>query len=147
MLTWHVLSEMYSALAPREQKHMVLDLPAYYVLREQGIEVWEINRPDRAKRRLQGKSDPTDAESAARTVLSGNATATPKSQTGVAEALRMLSVARRSAIKARTQTINQLRSLLISAPDDLRERLWKTKPEQCVTGCARLRQAEGQCFA
>jgi len=113
------------------------------LLRQQGIEVWEINRPDRAKRRLQGKSDPTDAESAARTVLSGNATATPKSQSGVAEALRMLSVARRSAVKARTQTINQLRSLLISAPDDLRERLWKTKPEECVTGCARLRKAEG----
>ncbi len=65
------------------------------------IEVWEVNRPDRAKRRLQGKSDPTDAESAARTVLSGNATATPKSQSGVAEALRMLSVVRRSAVKAR----------------------------------------------
>lgn len=88
------------------------------LLREQGIEVLEINRPDRAKRRLRGKSDPTDAESAARTVLSGNAT-------------------------ARTQAINQLRSLLISAPDDLRERLWKAKPEQCVTGCARLRNVEG----
>jgi len=66
-----------------------------------------INCPDRAKRRLQGKSDPTDAESAARKVLFGNATATPKSQSGVVEALRMLSVARRSAVKARTQTINQ----------------------------------------
>lgn len=89
------------------------------LLREQGIKVWEINCPDRAKRRLQGKSDPTDAESAARKVLFGNATATPKSQSGVVEALRMLSVARRSAVKARTQTINQpanqLRSLLISA--------------------------------
>jgi len=68
----------------------------------------------------------------ARTVLSGNATATPKSQTGVAEALCMLSVARHSAVKARTQTINQLRSLLISAPDDLRERLWKTKLEHLM---------------
>ena len=113
------------------------------LLREQDIEVWEINRPDRAKRRLQGKSDPTDAESAARTVLSGNATAIPKSQSGAAEALRVLSVARRSAVKAKTQTINQLRSLLVSAPDDLRERLWKSKPEQCVAGCARLRKAEG----
>ncbi len=113
------------------------------LLREQDIEVWEINRPDRAKRRLQGKSDPTDAESAARTVLSGNATAIPKSQSGVAEALRVLSVARRSAVKARTQTINQLRSLLVGAPDDLRERLWRSKPEQCVTCCVRLRKVEG----
>ena len=35
------------------------------LLHEQGIEVWEINRPDRAKRRLQGKSEPADAESVA----------------------------------------------------------------------------------
>ena len=41
------------------------------------------------------------------------------------------------------QSTNQLRSLLISAPADLRERLWKTKPEQCVAGCARLRNVEG----
>lgn len=47
------------------------------VLRDHEIEVLEVNRPDRAKRRLQGKSDPTDAESAARAVLSGSATAIP----------------------------------------------------------------------
>lgn len=41
------------------------------LLHEQGIEVWEINRPDRAKRIFQGESDPTGAESAARTALSG----------------------------------------------------------------------------
>ena len=109
------------------------------VLREQGIEVLEVNRPDRAKRRLQGKSDPTDAENAARAVLSGEATAIPKSQSGAAEAMRIISVARRSAVKARTQAINQLRAVLVSAPQDIRERLWKTKPEQCVAGCAHLR--------
>lgn len=52
-------------------------------------------------------------------LLSDNATATPKLQSGVVEDLRTLSVARRSAIKARTQAINQQRSLLISARDDL----------------------------
>jgi transposase len=110
------------------------------VLREQGIEVLEVNRPDRAKRRLQGKSDPTDAESAARSVLSGEATAVPKSQSGAAEAMRTISVARRSAVKAKTQAINQLRAILVSAPQDIRERLWKAKPEQCIAACARLRQ-------
>ena len=90
------------------------------LLREQGLAVLEVNRPDRAKRRLQGKSDPADAESAARAVLSGSATAIPKPQSGVAEAMRTLSVARRSAVKAKTQTINQLRALLISAPQDIR---------------------------
>ncbi len=82
-------------------------------LSEQGILIFEINRPDRSMRRFRGKSDPTDAESAARTVLSGNACAIPKLQSGAAEAMRIVSVARRSAVKARTQAINQLRSLLI----------------------------------
>lgn len=108
-------------------------------LSEQGIMIFEINRPDRSMRRFRGKSDPTDAESAARTVLSGNACAIPKLQSGAAEAMRIVSVARRSAIKARTQTINQLRGLLISAPDKIRSRLWRSKPAECVKCCIHLR--------
>jgi len=109
-------------------------------LREQGIEVLEVNRPDRSKRRLVGKSDPVDAESAARSVLSGQATAIPKSHNGVAEALRIIAVARRSAVKAKTQAINQLRAILVSAPEEIRDRLWETKAEQCVANCADLHQ-------
>ena len=109
------------------------------VLREQGIEVLEVNRPDRTARRFRGKSDPTDAENAARSVMSGAATAVPKTQAGAAEAMRTVSVARRSAVKAKTQAINQLRALLVSAPQNIRERLWKGKPQACVNGCARLR--------
>jgi len=110
------------------------------VLREQGIEVLEVNRPNRSKRRLKGKSDPTDAENAARAVLAGEATAIPKSQSGGAEAMRTVSVARRSAVKAKTQAINQLRAILVSAPQEIRERLWKTKAEKCVAACADLEQ-------
>jgi len=109
------------------------------LLRDHDIDVYEVNRPDRAKRRRQGKSDPTDAEAAARAVLSGDATAVPKTQTGAAEAMRAVSVARRSAVKAKTQAINQLRALLVSAPQEIRERLWKANPSECVAGCARLR--------
>jgi transposase len=47
------------------------------VLRDHDIEVLEVNRPDRAARRSRGKSDPTDAENAARAVLAGKATAIP----------------------------------------------------------------------
>jgi transposase len=53
--------------------------------------------------------------------------------------MRIISVARRSAVKAKTQAINQLRAVLVSAPQDVRERLWKAKPEQCATGCVHLR--------
>ena len=109
------------------------------MLREHGIEVLEANRPDRAKRRLQGKSDPTEAKNAARSVLSGETTSVPKTHSGAAEAMRVISVARRSAVKAKTQAINQLRAMLVSAPQDIREWLWKANPEQCIAGCAHLR--------
>lgn len=109
------------------------------VLRDHEIDVLEVNRPDRAARRSRGKSDPTDAENAARAVLSGKATAVPKEQSGAAEAMRAISVARRSAVKAKTQAINQLRALLVSAPQDIRERLLKVNTAECVANCARLR--------
>lgn len=108
-------------------------------LAAQGILVLEINRPDRSMRRFRGKSDPTDAESAARTVLSGIDCAIPKSQSGAAEAMRIISIARRSTVKARTQAINQIRGMLISAPDEIRSRLWKSDAAECARCCSRIR--------
>src|SRR6478672_8219375 len=107
-------------------------------MQEYGVQVIEINRPDRSRRRLRGKSDPTDAENAARAVLAGDANAIPKAQSGAVEAMRTLNMARRSAVKAKTQAINQLRALLVTAPASIRATLWKVKPEQCVARCARL---------
>src|SRR4051812_48137227 len=84
------------------------------------LTVIEVDRPDRRTRRRQGKSDPIDAIAAARAVLSGQATGTPKTRTGPVEAIRALRVARTSAIKARTAALNQLHGLLASAPEPLR---------------------------
>lgn len=109
-----------------------------HFLEDSGIQVVEVIRPDRARRRSRGKSDPTDAESAARSVLAGDAKGSPKTHNGVAEALRIVSVARRSAVKARTQAINQLRALLVSAPSCIRDVALKVKPEQCVAACSTL---------
>jgi transposase len=81
------------------------------------VRVIEVNRPNRQKRRLRGKSDPVDAEAAARAVLSGEATVIPKSGDGPVEALRQLRVARGGAIKARTAAANQLHSLIDTAND------------------------------
>lgn len=111
-------------------------------LEDHGIKVVEVNRPDRSRRRSRGKSDPTDAESAARAVLADDAKGIPKSHSGIAEALRTLSVVRRSAVKAKTQAINQLRALLVSAPSFVREVALKTNPEQCVAACAALPQED-----
>jgi transposase len=107
-------------------------------LESSGIAVLEVNRPNRSVRRLRGKSDPTDAENAARSVLNGEAKAIPKSQSGIVEAMRAICMARRSAVKAKTQAINQLRALLVTAPEAIREKLWETKPEKCAARCARL---------
>ena len=65
-----------------------------------GVEVMEVNRANRQLRRRFGKTDTTDAQAAARAVLSGQATAVPKSGNGRVESIRMLTVARRSATKA-----------------------------------------------
>ena len=81
-------------------------------LRAQAVRVVEVDRPDRKSRRMQGKSDPLDACSAARAVASGRAAGVPKSHDGVVESIRCLHLARRSAIKARTQAVNQIRALL-----------------------------------
>jgi transposase len=107
-------------------------------LQANGITVIEINRPNRARRRGRGKSDPADAENAARAVLAEDANSVPKAQSGLAEALRMLNVARRSAVKAKTQAVNQLRALLVSAPQSIRDMALKANPAQCIVACAGL---------
>ena len=92
-------------------------------LSNRGYTVIEVNRPDRSTRRRKGKSDPTDAEMAARAVLAGTATATPKSGEGEVEMLRMLKNTKNSAVKARTQALNQMAALVVTAPAELRETL------------------------
>lgn len=109
---------------------------------KKGLDVLEINRPDHSKRCLEGKSDPLDAENATRTVFSGSVKAVPKLQSGACEAVLIISVARRSAVKAKIQVINQLRALLVSVPQDIRGRLWKSKPHECVTECMSFESAE-----
>lgn len=109
-----------------------------------GITVVEVIRPNRQVRRLNGKSDPTDAVAAARAVLSGEATAIPKSGDGPIEAIRAVRIARQSAIKARTQAANQIRDLILTAPICLRDQLQPLTTKQRVQHCARLRPNQTQ---
>jgi transposase len=108
-------------------------------LRAEQIMVVEVDRPDRKARRAKGKSDPLDAYAAARAALSGSASGTPKLRDGQVEAIRALRVVRRSAVKARTQAVNQLRALLLTGPAELREQLRSLSPTMLITTCARLR--------
>jgi len=91
-------------------------------LHDQEVEVVGVDRPNRQKRRKRGKSDPIDAEAAARAALSGEASVTPKRRNGAVEQMRVLLVARRSARTQRIQTLNQLRHLVFCAPEPIRVR-------------------------
>ena len=92
-------------------------------LRRHDITVIEVNRPDRQSRRTRGKSDPLDAENAARRALAGQDNAIPKDTTTIVEAIRVLHLTRGGAVKARTAADNQMKDLIITAPDHLRARL------------------------
>ncbi|MCA4135701.1 IS110 family transposase, partial [Arthrobacter sp. M4] len=90
------------------------------ILTRRGIRVVEVMRPNRQARRLQGKSDPLDAYQAAEAVLSGQATATPKSRDGAVESLRVLRAERTTAMRARIAVMAQVKDILVTAPDPLR---------------------------
>jgi len=109
------------------------------MLQGRGVDVVEVNRPNRQARRRRGKSDAADAEAAARAALNGEACAVPKSGDGDVESIRMLRLARRSAMKARTQASNQIRSLVVNAPSELRERLEPLDLADLVATCARFK--------
>jgi transposase len=111
-------------------------------LRAEGIEVLEVERPKHRRRSSQSnveKSDPSDAERAARAVLAGEASGVPKSADGRVEMIRALRAARRSAIKARTQAANQLQSLRVTAPEELLNRLRNLSTKELVSVAARFR--------
>jgi transposase len=113
-------------------------------LRSHQHPVLEVNRPDRQTRRRVGKSDPIDADAAARAVQAGTALGSPKSGDGRVEMIRALRVARRSADKARTQAANQLHALVVTAPDELRNTVRKLGIAALVTSAGRWRP--GNCL-
>ncbi len=108
-------------------------------LRARGQVVVEVERPKRQPRRRRGKSDPIDAEAAARAVQAGTATGQPKDGDGPIEMIRTLQAVRRSALKARTQTANQLHALVITAPDALRSALRRQPLPRLVATAAAFR--------
>jgi transposase len=111
-------------------------------LRAKGVEVLEVERPKRRHLIRKGKSDPIDAEAAARAVLAGEAAGEPKSGDGRVESIRTLRAVRRSAVKARTQAANQLRGLVVTAPEGLRGRLRGLSTKVLASTAARFRPGD-----
>ena len=108
-------------------------------LRRQGHKVVEVSRPDRRLRRLNGKSDTLDAENAARAVLAGFATATPKTMDGAVEMIRQLKVANDTAVKQRAATMVTLKAMLVHAPEQLRTETARKTQRALARFCAALR--------
>jgi transposase len=108
-------------------------------LRAEGVQVVEVDRPNRQARRRAGKSDPLDAIEAARAALSGRASGQAKTRDGDVEAIRALVVAKRSARSTKIKTLNQIRHLGFTAPEQLRERLKGVSRQQLAAKAAALR--------
>ena len=110
---------------------------------ELGYNVVEVLRPKRDKVRPgEGKSDPLDAERAARKAASGRGCSVPKSQDGWVEAVRQLYVARRLAVATSTSCVACAKSMLTTAPSALRERFrGRERPKDLMPLLARGRKA------
>ena len=99
--------------------------------------VYEVERPDRRERR-NGKSDPLDADRAAKKLLAGEGLSVPRGG-GKRELLRVLLVERAGARKALSDAGNQLHALRVTAPESLRERLTGSNASQLARCCLGLR--------
>ncbi len=107
-----------------------------------GVEVVEVNRPNRQMRRRRGKSDTVDAEAAARAALNGEAATAPKGSDGIVESIRAIRVVLCSTRAHRTRISNQIRDLIVTAPDRLRCALEPLTTAQRAARCARFRPGD-----
>jgi transposase len=109
-------------------------------LSEHGEAVLEISRTPRAERRLAGKDDSLDAVRIGRAALAGETLALPRSG-GRREAVRLLLIARRSAVDVRREALTQLRAVIVTAPESLRDELRNLPLGKLLNRCSRLRRA------
>src|SRR4051812_17380310 len=112
-------------------------------LAEHGETVLEVGRHARGERRLRGKDDPLDAIRAARAGLAADTLTLPRSGQQQ-EALRVLMLARRSAVDVRRVALVQLRSVIVTAPEHLREELRRLPVTQLVRRCSRFRRSHSR---
>jgi transposase len=112
-------------------------------LQRQGERVHEVDRTSRGERRLRGKDDQLDAVRAARSSIAHQRRARPRAGEHQ-EALRLLLLARRSAVESRKVALVQLRSVIITAPDELREELRRLPLGELLDRCSRFRRSNSR---
>src|SRR5690242_16060140 len=109
-------------------------------LSARGETVLEASRAPRAERRLRGKNDTLDAERTARAVLASETLPLPRAGER-RDALRLLLVARRSAVDVRREALSQLRAVIVTAPARLREQLRGLPTGALLDRCSHLRRS------
>jgi transposase len=109
-------------------------------LGDRGETVFEVGRHARTERRLRGKDDPLDAVRAARTGLAAETLALPRAGQRQ-EALRVLLLSRRSAVDVRRVALVQLRSVIVTAPEQLRDELRRLPVTKLIQRCSRFRRS------
>ena len=112
-------------------------------LRRSGIEVLEVDRPNRQARRRHGKSDTVDAVEAARAAQADRQLGAAKTRDGNVEAIRALVVAKRSAKSTKVKSLNQIRHLGFTAPEDIRQSLQGLSPHMVAHKTAAMRPRAG----
>jgi transposase len=105
--------------------------------------VLEAGRGPRGERRLQGKDDGLDATRAARATLASSELALPRAGQR-REALRLLLLARRGAVDVRKHALVQLRSVIVTAPEQLRRELRGLPRQRLIERCSRLRRSSSR---
>jgi len=112
-------------------------------LSSRGQLVIEVGRTARSQRRLQGKDDTLDAVRAARSTLASTTLTLPRAGQRQ-EALRVLLLTRRSAVDVRRLALVQLRSVIVTAPESLREELRRLPVGQLIRRCSRFRRSDSR---
>ena len=137
LLAWMVTYGVLARVGIEGTSSYGMNLTRHLVAHD--VTVIEVNRPNRQARRRNGKSDPADAEAAARAALNGEADGTPKRHDDSVESIRLLRIVRRSAITDRTAVINQIRTIINVCPETLRAELAKLTAVRLAPRCSKLR--------
>ncbi len=103
--------------------------------------VVEFDRPMRKATKDGAKSDALDAIRAAREALGRDKLNQPRAHDGIREAIRVHTVARAGAVRARTAAVNELKAFIVTADEQLRGELRGLRTAKVVARCSRFRNS------
>jgi len=109
--------------------------------------VIDFDRPMRKASKDGAKTDALDAIRAAREALGRDKLNAPRASDGLREAIRVHTVARAAAVRARTAAVNELKAFIVTASEDLRSELRGLSTVKIVGRCSRFRATSSRPIA